>query len=428
MAGLRLERVVGRILTLTLERSALRPTEAFQFRAAPPGVGCYAPRPLPSRFAALRRSDRCDLLEHPGIGMKIAFVTGHYLPFAGGIETHVEQIASRLAAQGDAVTVLTQTDDPSWPSSEMIAGVQVRRFPVPVPSQHFAVSPSLGRALTIHRREWDVVHVHGYHSVVPLLAALSGARPLIFTPHYHGTGHSPARKVMHRPYRLLGTFISGASRRVICVSEAERSLFVSHFPGAIDKVRVIPNGVDLAELLAAVPVSTDKRTIVSAGRLETYKHVDATLRAFAQLGHDYQLIVTGDGADRARLERIGRELGLADRVRFVGRICTAELYRWYRSADVYVSMSSNEAMGITILELLACGARVVASDIPAHREVNERVGGVLKLVPLASSPQELATAIEAAAKTPSAQALRIPGWAAVAHATRAVYDEAIGNA
>ena len=100
--------------------------------------------PLRSRFAAPRRSDRCDFLKHHRISMKIAFVTGHYLPFAGGIETHVEQIASRLATQGDGVTVLTQTDDPSWPSSEMIAGVQVRRFPVPVPSQHFAVSPSLG--------------------------------------------------------------------------------------------------------------------------------------------------------------------------------------------------------------------------------------------------------------------------------------------
>ncbi len=359
--------------------------------------------------------------------MKIAFVTGHYLPFAGGIETHVEQIASRLAAQGDQVTVLTQTDDPCWPSAETIEGVKVQRFPVPVPSKHFAISPSLGRALIAQRRQWDIVHVHGYHSVVPLLAALSGARPLIFTPHYHGTGHSPMRKVMHRPYRSLGAFISSMARRVICVSEAERSLFVSHFPKAKDKVRVIPNGVDLAKLLAAVPFPTDKKTIVSAGRLETYKHVDDTLRAFAQLGHDYQLVVTGDGPDRARLEMIGRELGLADTVRFVGRICAEELHRWYRSADVYVSMSSNEAMGITILELLACGARVVASDIPAHREVNQRVGGALTLVPLASSPKELATAIEAAAETPSVHDVDIPAWDAVTAATRAVYDEVVGG-
>ena len=85
-------------------------------------------------------------------------------------------------------------------------------------------------------------------------------------------------------------------------------------------------------------------------------------------------------------------------------------------------------MGITILELLACGARVVASDIPAHREVNERVGGVLTLVPMASSPQELAKAIAAAAETPPAHDLRIPAWDTVADATRAVYDEVIGNA
>ena len=104
---------------------------------------------------------------------------------------------------------------------ETIDGVQVRRFPVPVPSRHFAVSPSLGRALMAQRGKWDVVHVHGYHSVVPLLATLAGARPLMFTPHYHGTGHSPLRKALHLPYRRFGALITSASRRVICVSEAE---------------------------------------------------------------------------------------------------------------------------------------------------------------------------------------------------------------
>ena len=168
-------------------------------------------------------------------------------------------------------------------------------------------------------------------------------------------------------------------------------MLVSHFPGAIDKATVIPNGVDLAKLRAAVPFAGDKKTIVSAGRLETYKHVEDTLRALARLGHDYQLVVIGAGPDRARLEAIGRELGLADRVRFLGRIGSDELYRWYRTADVYVTMSSNEAMGITILELLACGARVVASDIPAHREVNDRVGGVLTIVPRRCQSPELAT-------------------------------------
>jgi len=360
--------------------------------------------------------------------MRIVFVTGHYRPFAGGVETHVEQIASRLVARGDDVTVMTQADDQSVRSEEMIEGVRVRRFPVPVRSRHFAVSPSLGRALGAQRGEWDIVHVHGYHSVVPLLAALAGARPLIFTPHYHGTGHSPFRKLLHLPYRRLGAFITSVSRQVICVSEAERALFVSHFPEATDKAIVIPNGVDLGKLRAALPFPKDKKTIVSAGRLETYKNVGDTLRAMAELGDDYQLIVTGDGPDRARLEMTSRRLGLADNVQFLGQIGADELYRWYRTADVYVSMSSNEAMGIAILELSACGARVVASDIAAHREVNELVGGMLTLVPLEAHPQELATAIEIAAKAPPVEDARIPTWDEVTDATRAVYDEVLSRA
>lgn len=357
--------------------------------------------------------------------MRIVFVTGHYRPFAGGVETHVEQIASRLAARGDDVTVLTQADDRSVPSHEVLEGVLVRRFAVPVRSRHFAVSPALGRALRAQRQEWDIVHVHGYHSVVPLVAVIAGAGPLVFTPHYHGTGHSPFRKLLHVPYRHLGARITRWSRRVISVSEAERALFISHFPGASGKTTVIPNGVDLDKLSAALPFPKEKTTIVSAGRLETYKHVEATLEAMAELGGDYQLIVTGDGPDRARLEMTSQKLGLADTVHFLGRIDSDDLYRWYRSADVYVSMSSNEAMGIAILELLACGARVVASDIPAHREVNGLVGGMLTLVPLGTNSQELATAIEIAAKTPPVEDARIPTWDEVTDATRAVYDEVL---
>ena len=340
----------------------------------------------------------------------------------------MEQIASRLASQGDDVTVLTQADSPLQPLHETISGVRVERFPVPVPSRHLAISPSLGRALRARRRHWDVVHVHGYHSIAPLLAAVAGARPLVFTPHYHGTGHSPMRKVLHYPYRCLGAFVIQRSQRVICVSEAERKLLVSHFPHAMAKSRVIPNGVDLGSLLSAKPFPKDRTTIVSAGRLETYKHVDETLRACALLRDDFQLIVTGDGPDRARLEMTSRDLGLTDKVSFLGRICATELHRWYRTADVYVSMSRNEAMGITILELLACGARVVASDLPAHRELNELVGGALSIVPICRpAPQDLATAIVEAAQAPPVGDLRIPSWDEVTEATRAVYGEVVGS-
>jgi glycosyltransferase involved in cell wall biosynthesis len=360
--------------------------------------------------------------------MRVVFVTGHYVPFAGGVESHVEQIARRLVLQGDDVSVLTQSDSRGWPDHETVDGVKVERFKVPIPSRHFALAPGLWSRLRSSRGSWDVIHVHGYHSIVPLLATTAGGRPMVFTPHYHGTGHSPLRKALHTPYRRAGRKIVDASSRVICVSEAERRLLVSHFESAAPKTSVIPNGVDLDALLNAEPFDVDQKTIVSAGRLEVYKHVDDTIRAMARLDDSYQLIVTGDGPDRGRLEDLARSLNLGSRVRFLGRIDIADLYRWYRTADVYVSMSSNEAMPVTILELLACGARIVASDIPAHLDIRARTRGPVTVLPLMPEPESLAAAIAEAAVAAPVVDVDIPTWDEVTERTRAVYMDVIGNA
>jgi glycosyltransferase involved in cell wall biosynthesis len=255
----------------------------------------------------------------------------------------------------------------------------------------------------------------------------AGARPLVFTPHYHGTGHSLLRKSLHIPYRRVGATVVDASSSVICVSEAERHLFLGHFPSATDKTVVIPNGVDLQKLQAAAAFPTDKRTIVCGGRLETYKHVDVILRAAALLGEEYELVISGDGPERAHLEALVRGMGIVDKVRFLGRIEVDDLYRWYRTAEVYVSMSSNEAMPVTILELLACGARVVCSDIPAHWDLKDKTRGPIAIVPLAPRPEELARAIEAAARLGGSQNLQVPTWDHVVDSTRQVYEQVLGG-
>ena len=359
--------------------------------------------------------------------MKVAFVTGHYVPFAGGIESHVQQIASRLVARGDEVTVLTQTDDRSWPREEVIDGVQIERFPVLFPSRHFAVSVALWSAMRTRRWYWDIVHAHGYGSIVPFLAMCAGARPLVFTPHYHGTGHSLPRKALHVPYRRVGATVVDASSAVICVSEAERHLFLGHFPSAADKTIVIPNGVDLQRLQAAAAFPTDKKTIVCGGRLETYKHVDVILRAVALLGDEYELVISGDGPERVHLEALAREIGIVDRVRFLGRIAVDDLYRWYRTAEVYVSMSSNEAMPVTILEVLACGARVVCSDIPAHWDLKDKTKGPITVVPLGARADELTRAIEATVMQSGSHDLHVPIWDDVVDSTRQAYEKVLGG-
>jgi glycosyltransferase involved in cell wall biosynthesis len=134
-----------------------------------------------------------------------------------------------------------------------------------------------------------------------------------------------------------------------------------------------------------------------------------------------RLVVTGDGPERTALEALASKRRVAGRVSFVGRVDTGTLYRWYASAEVFCSMSSHEAMPVAILELLAAGARVVASDIPAHRDIRHRTGGAITLVPLDASPATLAAALQSAARQPAAAGQRIPSWDDVTTRTLDLY-------
>jgi glycosyltransferase involved in cell wall biosynthesis len=358
--------------------------------------------------------------------MKIAMVSAHYTPFAGGVESHVEEIAKRLASRGETVEVLTHHDDPSLPDAEERDGVLVRRHKVPVASQNFRMSPAIWAALRRQRHRYDVVHVHGYHSSVPLAAATAGISPLVFTPHYHGTGHSPLRKALHVPYRAIGSSIVARSQRIICVSQAEADLFLSHFPAARERIIVIPNGADLDRIGAAIPLPDVGSVVITGGRLQSYKQIDRIIEAMA-LARDLRLVITGDGPERSHLEALAERRDIRGRVNFLGRVDQDTLYRWYASAQVFCSMSSKEAMPVTILELLAAGARVVASDIPAHRDIRQRTQGTIILVPLNASPAVLAEALQLANRTPVRAEQRIPTWDQVTATTLDLYQDLVGE-
>jgi glycosyltransferase involved in cell wall biosynthesis len=355
--------------------------------------------------------------------VRVAFVTAHYAPVIGGVEKHVVEIATRIAAKGAEVDVLTHAEaDLPLAEEEVVEGVRVRRFRVPIPSSNYALSPALGRYLTTQGQRYDVVHAHGYHALPALEAALVRPRAFVFTPHYHGTGHSTFRKLLHPPYRRIGRLIFRRAGRTIAVSPPEAKLITSHFPEVKSRLIVIPNGVDQEALNSARPFEEQCTVVLSAGRLEAYKQVDRTIAALARLPQTFVLRITGDGSARGELERLASSLGLADRVRFLGKVSEEDLYRWFASTDVYVSMSSNEAMPVTFIECLAAGARVVASEIPAHQDLVEKTRGSIRLVGLDASDETIARAIDELAAEPAAQA-RIDTWDDVAIRTAAVYDE-----
>jgi len=363
--------------------------------------------------------------------MRIALVSPGYPPAPGGVESVVAHSARALVRAGFEVEVLAQGRRNGLPKSEDDQGVLVRRFRSNQ-AENFRIAPGLYTYLAKHASEYDLVHGHSYHALVGVGSALVTSRrglgvPFVLSPHFHGTGHTEARALLHRFYTPVGRAAVAASRSVVCVSPSEADLFLSRFPKAVSKISVIPNAVDTDTIRAAGPFVGEPPTVVSVGRLETYKRVDRLILSFGRLAQNAagaapQLIVIGTGPDRARLESLASAACPAGTIRFLGRVEDADLHRWLRTASVLCSLSEHEAYGLAPAEALTAGARVVLSDIPAHTQFT--ASGRAALVPTSADDtalaDELARAL-AADPLPSNAPSPVPNWDEIARRLAALY-------
>jgi glycosyltransferase involved in cell wall biosynthesis len=356
--------------------------------------------------------------------VRVAVVTNAYHPFIGGVETHARELCRGLAAAGDSVEVLTQD---RTAGVDEVDGVVVRRFPLTVAAADYRFSTGLWRHLARHAGRYDVLHAHSYHAVAALGAALTNRAPLVFTPHYHGTGHSRLRAGLHRVYRPAGRRLLARAARVICVSGAERDLLLRDFPAVAGRVEVVPNGVDPARWYSARQVGGPGRTVLAVGRVEAYKGLDHVIRALPRLPADIGLTVVGTGPAIPALTALAGALGVAGRVSFAGRLDAADLADRVVSAAAVVSASAHEAFGLCAADAMTAGVPVVASDIPAHREVVALAGPYVwsRLVDPADTAalaDGLAAAVASARRPVGATSL--PTWPRVVAHTRRIHAAA----
>jgi glycosyltransferase involved in cell wall biosynthesis len=359
--------------------------------------------------------------------MRIGHVVASYHPAVGGLETHVKALADGCAAAGDQVTVLTHQTGDDLATDEWAGAVRVLRFPLTVRAHHYPVSRDLFRYLREHAGDFDLIHAHNYHNLTGQAALSRGRprRPLVFTPHYHGTGHTRLAAVLHQLYRPVGARLFRGADAVVCVSSAERDLVVAKFPAAAGKVTVIPNGIGPAREVPAGGHAGEREPVVLAiGRLERYKNVNLIIKAFGELPGPARLVIVGDGPDRPRLERY-RQAGPAGRpVQFTGRVPDEVLGQLLAQAAVVVSASDHEAFGLTLAEGLRSGARVVASAIPAHACLAEMAGPAAPVIladPRDTGRFSAAIAASLTAGRIPPGAVTLPSWADVTATTRELY-------
>jgi glycosyltransferase involved in cell wall biosynthesis len=298
----------------------------------------------------------------------------------------------------------------------------------------FYFAPLLGTWVGRNAGRFALIHAHSYHTPLALQAAMAAAwvrRPFVLSPYFHGSGHSLLRSALHVPYRLPGGWAASRADRLIYMSSAERALLEQRLgPGCPSLIA--PCGVDIDRLLDALPHAKPfgRRTILAVGRLEAYKQTDRLVRALPFLPPEYELVVVGNGPLRPRIELLAQQLGQRDRLRLLGHLPESELLAWYRSADVFASLSRHESFGLTVLEGAVAGAALLASDIPAHREVTGFLpAGRAVLVGRECQGAELARAIERAADLGRAETVAgwpLPTWDAMVDAIADCYGELLG--
>lgn len=355
--------------------------------------------------------------------MRIAFVADSYPPDLGGIEVVVSELARRIARTGHEVEVFTHSSRLAPAGTYLQDGVLVRRYAVPVPSREFSVSPAMFTALRRKRRDFDVFHAHNFHASPALLAALAGVRPLVFTPHYHGGGHSLAARLMHLVYRPVSRLLFRSCDRIVCVSEAEARAMVGRHRSISAPISVVPNGVVASAFAEAEPFDMGVDIVVAAGRIESYKQFEKVALAAASLPQDMRVVLLGEGSARRAVEECISHENLDERVQVLGYVSNGDLHRWFRTARVLVTMSRHEAFGLTVLEALAAGTSVVASDIPAHREIAEnQPPDAVRLISPNATPREIAEAVICACRERLPSGIRLASWDDVASQMAHIYE------
>ena len=308
--------------------------------------------------------------------MRIGIVTEYYEPSVGGIQEHVRHFAREARRLGHRVTVVTSSmpdvaegarpaPDPDGPEVIRVG----RSFPLYNNGGVGRVTggPRLYGAIRelLNAARFDVVHVHApLTPVLPLLAIHHATGPVVGTFHTHfrpGVAFRLAGRVLQRYLDRLDAAIA-VSRA--CLAPLEGRLRADF--------RIVPNGVDVERFGRGqrLPHLDDgKLNVLWVGRLEPRNGLDRMLASFALAREsvDARLLVVGDGPLLPRYRaRVPDDIG--GDVLFAGRVVD-ERPDWYASAHVYCAPTRIASFGVTLLEAMAAGTPVLASDIDGFREV-----------------------------------------------------------
>jgi glycogen(starch) synthase len=348
--------------------------------------------------------------------LRVLILSWEYPPrIIGGLGRHVYHLSTALASQGIKVHVVTK-DHPGAPEYEESEGVHIYRvvnyppditqeewvpwtlqFNVALLEKAVALINDIKNINVIHAHDWLVAHAaaslkHAYQ--IPLVATIHA------TEYGRHQGHlpGPMNKLIHQ----IEWWLTFESARTICCSQYMMEEITNIFELPVDKVDVIPNGIDAESFKRDVSVDLYRKQFVKpgdklvffVGRLVYEKGVQTVIEAMTLIINkipNVTFVVAGSGPHMNQLKSLVDAFDLEEKVKFTGHLDTDTLSAFYKSADLTVVPSLYEPFGMVVLESMAMGTPTIVADTGGLSEivVHEETG--LKFEP--GDPESLADAM-----------------------------------
>lgn len=347
-------------------------------------------------------------MTNPG-NLRVAMLSVHTCPLAmlggkktGGMNVYVRDLSRALGRMGIDVDVFTRSQDDCVPMVNHDLGERARVIHIPAGPQAPIPVADVGLYLdefaagvaafaVAEGLHYDVIHSHYWLSglVAEKLGAYWGETPIVHM--FHTLGHMKNRVATEPGERAPQERLDGESHvmavadRLIAATPAELAQLNWLYGAPMDKVIVIPPGVDLqrfqpiasTEAKNRVGIPCGDKNIMFAGRIEPLKGIDTLIQAMALIRQRYPdvmentcvAIIGGDpwadnpDAEMARLQALREELGINDLVLFLGAKDQDVLPNYYAAAEMVVMPSHYESFGMVALEAMAMGRPVIASEV-----------------------------------------------------------------
>ncbi|CAI2682570.1 glycosyltransferase family 4 protein [Apilactobacillus apinorum] len=317
--------------------------------------------------------------------MNIGIFTDTYFPQVSGVATSIKTLKDQLEKDGHQVYIFTTTD-PHVDKSACEKNI-FRFSSIPFISftdRRIAVRGMIQAYQIAKKLNLDIIHTQTEFSmgIIGKVVAKFLRIPCVHTYHtmYEDYLHYVAKGKILRPIHVKDATLAFCHNMSGVVAPSTKVLDTLVRYGVKSPIRIIPTGINIGkfntdsdfDLRTDLGVSSDAKILLSVSRLAYEKNIKELINSMPDILKDQpntHLVIVGDGPAKDDLKQQTNDMNLNDNVHFVGEINNDEVYKYYHSADIFVSTSNSESQGLTYIEAMAAGVKVVVSSSPYTEEL-----------------------------------------------------------